>query len=249
MNWDADKYTNNFQFVHQYGSQVLELLAVRESMTVLDLGCGNGVLTKELADKNLKVIGMDASVDLIEKAKGSYPELNFMLGDATSFSLDEKVDAVFSNAVFHWIQENRQKAMAEHVYAALKVGGQFVFEMGGHGNNQKIHSALEKAFVKRGLAYKMPFYFPGIADYAILLEQVGFKVIYANLFDRFTKLKGESGLEDWIRMFIKRPFENVAPEVKSSIIQEAVEELREYLYREKTWYADYVRLRMKVIKY
>ncbi len=247
IEWNAKKYTNDFSFVHQYGNSVLELIGKEKGSSVLDLGCGNGALTKELADRGYRAIGLDASPDLLNIARDTYPEITFIQGDATEFSLNEQVDVVFSNAVFHWIDKEKQLDMMKCVYNALKSGGEFVFEFGGYGNNQKIHDALCMEFKKEGLIYKNPFFFPTIGEYASLLEEAGFKVVYATLFDRFTELKGNDGLKDWITMFVKKPFEGVEID-KNRTIEKAVERLRTELYVEKKWYADYVRLRMKAIK-
>ncbi len=247
--WDAGKYTKDFSFVHQYGSAVAELLDCGQGSTVVDLGCGNGALTNQLKNKGFRVIGIDASPDFLEAAKRSYPEINFIQADATSFSVEEPVDAVFSNAVFHWIDKDKQALMLACVYKALKSGGQFVFELGGHGNNALIHRELARIFAEYGYHYKMPFYFPTIGEYASMLEQAGFKVSYAVLFDRPTELKGENGLKDWIDMFVKTPFEDVADSKDREDIKDmAAAALKPALYKDGKWYADYVRLRMKAYK-
>ena len=138
--------------------------------------------------------------------------------------------------------------MLECVYQSLKDDGQFVFEFGGFGNNQLIHTALKRAFEEQELDYQMPFYFPTIGEYTSLLERVGFKVTYAVLFDRMTELRGDNGLEDWIKMFVKTPFNKVEAKQQAAIINQAVLYLKDSLYHNGTWYADYVRIRCKAIK-
>lgn len=248
IQWDADTYTEKFAFVHQYGSDVLELLDMGTDMVVVDLGCGNGALTKKLSELCAKAIGIDASEDLLNIAKSRYPELEFKHMDATNFMLDEKVDAIFSNAVFHWIDREKQPEMLNCIYSALKDNGQLVFEFGGYGNNRLIHGALERAFENHSRIYKMPFYFPTIGQYAGLLEQAGLKVLTMFLFDRMTELNGQNGLEDWINMFVKRPFEGIPEEEKNAIIREAVDTLKGDLFHHGVWYADYVRIRGKAVK-
>lgn len=249
IKWDANKYTSDFSFVHQYGNDLIEMIAAEENSTVLDLGCGNGVLSKTLQDKGFIVKGIDASMELLDIAKKNYPDIEFIQADATDFSLPEPVDVVFSNAVFHWIDKEWQVDMLKCVHNALKDNGQFVFEFGGYGNNQLIHDALAKIFEERNYAYKMPFYFPTISEYSTLLENAGFRVIYAILFDRLTELKGENGLKDWINMFVKSPFSVIEnTEEKEMITDKAVDDLRGELYNDGKWYADYVRIRMKAIK-
>lgn len=248
IKWDASKYTNDFSFVHEYGNDLIQLIEQKENLSILDLGCGNGALTKELNEMNMEAWGMDASPDLLKIARENYPELKFVQGDAIDFHLDNMVDVVFSNAVFHWIEKNKQPQMLKCVYNALNDDGQFVFEFGGYGNNRLIHKALEKSFNMQGLDYKIPFYFPTIGEYTALLEQAGFKVTFAILFDRMTKLNGNNGLSDWIRLFVKTPFKSVSDDKKEIIINQAVEYLKDHLYHNGIWYADYVRLRCKAIK-
>lgn len=247
IQWDAEKYTNDFSFVHQYGSTLLDLIE-GEKLSVLDLGCGNGALTGELAARGHDAEGVDASGELLQTACRNYPELRFEQADAVSFRMGKQYDAVFSNAVFHWIDRERQPSMIAHVFDALKPRGQFVFEFGGYGNNALIHSALREEFEKRELTYRMPFYFPTIGEYTSLLEQGGFFMRSALLLDRTTKLKGDDGLCDWVRMFVKAPFEGLGPSLAEEIIRSAVTELKSVLYRDGNWYADYVRLRCKAVK-
>lgn len=248
IQWDADKYTKDFSFVHQFGNRVLDLLALDSTMSVLDLGCGNGALTKQLSEMGVRAIGLDESGAFLQTARQSYPDLEFIQADATEFALREKVDAVFSNAVFHWIEREQQPALLRCVYAALKNNGQFVFEFGGHGNNRLIHAALNTVFSERGLTYRMPFFFPTIGEYAALLERAGFKVTYMTLFDRMTQLNGENGLADWLKMFVKKPFEGLAAEVREEIINQTVAILKKDLFHNGIWYADYVRIRGKAFK-
>lgn len=247
IQWDAAKYTRDFSFVHQYGSSLMDLID-GEGMTVLDLGCGNGALTAELASRGHDAEGVDASGELLRTARANHPELRFEQADAVSLQMGRQYDVVFSNAVFHWIDREKQPDMLAHVFNTLKPGGQFVFEFGGHGNNALIHGALRREFEKRGLAYRMPFYFPTVGEYAALLERAGFLVRSALLADRPTKLKGGDGLYDWVRMFVKTPFEGTGPALEEEIIRSAVSELKGALYRGGAWYADYVRLRCKAVR-
>lgn len=248
IKWDAEKYTQDFSFVHKYGNDVIGLIDMRRGASALDLGCGNGALTKKLSDMGLKAAGLDASPELLKIARENYPELVFFQGDAAEFTLSEKVDIIFSNAVLHWIAEGKQPDVLQCVYNALNENGQFVFEFGGSGNNVLIHEGLRQAFSARGLEYKMPFYFPSIGEYASLMERSGFRVEYASLFDRPTELKGDNGLYDWIELFIKTPFDQIAEVMRKEIIFDAVDRLRDKLFHDGKWYSDYVRIRCKAVK-
>lgn len=246
--WDEEHYENNFSFVHEYGEEVLDLLDAEPGARVLDLGCGNGALTKALEARGYRAQGLDDSAEMIAGAKAAYPDLPFTQANAIDFTLDEPVDAVFSNAVLHWIGKEDQPAVLASVARALVSDGQFVFECGGFGNAHLIHSALAEAFAKRGLSYRIPQYFPTIGEYATMLEAAGFKVTFAALFDRFTPLSGDDGLADWIRTFQQSAFAGMDDAAREEIIREAVESVRAQLFVDGVWYADYVRLRMKAIK-
>lgn len=248
INWNADKYAKDFAYVHRYGEGVMELLDFNSITSVLDLGCGTGALTQRLAEKGAEVVGIDASPEQLAVAKAQYPGINFICADATNFTLAQPVDAVFSNAVLHWIDSAKQPDVLQCVSRALKPGGQFILEMGGHGNNKLIHAALAKAFAACGYGYTMPFYFPSIGEYTPLLESAGFEVKYATLFDRFTELTGSDGLKDWLYLFVKIPFAGIGDAEKDAIINETVDDLRSDLFKNGKWYADYVRLRIKAIK-
>lgn len=245
--WNAETYAAHFSFVPDYGREVIKLIK-GEKLRVLDLGCGNGTLTKALADLGHEVTGMDSSDSQLALARRTYPKLEFIKGDATDFNFDEQFDVVFSNAVLHWIDGNRQPDMMLCVKNCLKKGGQFVFEMGGYSNNKLIHEELQRQFEARGLKYVMPFYFPTVGQYSSLLEGTGLFVTHARLFPRPTPLEGDNGLEEWMKMFVRKPFEGIDADLCDEIRRAAAENLRGKLYTGGKWYADYVRLRMRAVK-
>lgn len=244
--WDSDNYTDNFQFVHKYGNDLVDFITVPKNSFVVDLGCGNGAITEILHRKGFCVLGIDASESMIEKAENLHPELKFKLADACEFKLDERADAIFSNAVFHWIDNHDR--LVENISANLKTGGELVFEFGGKGNADIVHNALEKAFASKGLRYKNNCNFSSVGEFAPILERYGFKVEYAVLFDRPTEQIGENGLENWIDMFLDSAFEGIKIDIKNEIIAHAVDLCRPKLYKDGKWYIDYVRIRMKATK-
>ena len=245
--WNAEDYAEHFSFVPDYGRDVIKLIS-GENLRVLDLGCGNGALTKVLAELGHDVQGMDSSDSQLALARRTCPGIKFIKADATDFHPDEQFDVVFSNAVLHWIDEDSQPDMMLCVRDCLKKGGQFVFEMGGYSNNRLIHAELERQFKKRGFNYEMPFYFPTIGQYSSLLEGTGLMAIYAHLCSHPTLLDGDDGLVQWMKMFVRKPFEGIDESTGDKIRRDAAETLKDKLFRDGKWYADYVRLRMKAIK-
>lgn len=248
IKWNADDYKDNFAFVHQYGEDVLNLINAKEGALVVDLGCGNGALSKKLLDRGYRVLGIDASEEMLNIARNQYPEIEFQLGDAVDFLLCGKADAIFSNAVLHWIDADKQEKMIQNISRQLKMGGQFVCEFGGRGCAEHIHSTLEKCFAERGLTYRRTFFFPSIGEYAPILERCGFRIEYAVLFDRPTEQKTANGLADWIHMFVKAPFEGVDENIAEEIISKTVQELKDMLCQDGKWYVDYVRIRFQAKK-
>ena len=172
--WDPTTYARNARFVSDLGSPVVELLAPRQGERILDLGCGDGVLTKKLADLGCDVIGVDSSAAQVDAARKLGVKAYVM--SAESLAFEEEFDAVFSNAVLHWIK--RADSMISAVYRSLKHGGRFVAECGGHGCIHKIRTALVEALNRRGLDGEtfVPWYYPTPGDYATRLERAGFRV-------------------------------------------------------------------------
>lgn len=93
--WDPDLYDNKHCFVAKYGEDVIGWLAPKEGERILDVGCGTGMLTEKLAENGSIVTGIDASAEMIAKAKEAYPQIGFFVKDPTNFSFDEPFDAVF----------------------------------------------------------------------------------------------------------------------------------------------------------
>src|SRR5260221_6945847 len=119
--WNAGLYEDKHSFVWEYGKALLDLLAARSGERILDLGCGTGHLTDRIAAAGAEVVGIDSSPAMVEQARRSYPPLRFEVGDARDFSFPEPFDAVFSNAVLHWITEPERVLAC--VQRALRPGG------------------------------------------------------------------------------------------------------------------------------
>lgn len=245
IKWNVENYTDNFEFVHKYGEDVTGLIDAPEGSFVVDLGCGNGALSAFLSDKGYKVTGIDASADMVKKARELHSDLRFECGDVLDFCLEEPADVIFSNAVMHWIDAEKQSSAAQNIYSNLKPGGYFVCEFGGKGCAEAVHSELEKLFCERGIEYKRTFYFPSLSEYTSILENAGFEVKYAVIFDRPTVQKTDNGIIDWIRMFDTKPFEGMNSDEADIIMKKAQDNLKEKLFKDGKWIVDYVRIRIK----
>ncbi|BAT51683.1 hypothetical protein NOS3756_06100 [Nostoc sp. NIES-3756] len=248
--WNANLYQDKHSFVWQYGEDLLQLLNPQPSEFILDLGCGTGQLTEKIAQFGAEVLGVDNSATMIEKARQNYPHLHFEVADARNLQVDKPLDAVFSNAVLHWVKE--PEAAIANIHQALKLGGRFVAEFGGKGNIQQILEALYQALATISISQPQilsPWYFPSIGEYVTLLEAQGFEVIYAVLFDRPTPLaEGEAGMANWIKMFASNFLVGISSEQQVQVIQEVEKSLQGTLYHQGTWTADYRRIRIVATK-
>ena len=241
--WNVELYEDKHSYVWQYGAKLIEILAPKAGESILDLGCGTGQLTAQIAATGAKVVGIDAAQSAIAQCRQNYPQLEFMVADGADFTVETKFDAVFSNAALHWIKP--PVAAVKCIYNALKPGGRLVAEFGGKGNIEQIVTAVNRAFEQSDYN---PWYFPSIGEYSNLLEQQGFRVDSVILFPRPTKLDGENGLANWLEMFAKDRFEEVSPRHKATIINRVEAKLRPSLYRDGHWWADYYRIRITAIK-
>jgi trans-aconitate methyltransferase len=241
--WNASLYDQRHSFVWKLGAALLELLEPRPGERVLDLGCGTGALTAQIAAAGAEVVGIDSSPEMIAQARRAFPQRRFEIADVRTFILHEPFDAVFSNAVLHWVKE--PELAVSRIRAALKRGGRFVAEFGGRGNTQQMVAALKRQAAAFGISdYETPWYYPGIAEYSAILERHGFEVTFATLFDRPTALDGKDGLRNWFEMFGGSLLDRLNPADRDACLTALETDLRPALYRDGTWFADYRRLRI-----
>lgn len=238
--WDPEGYARNARFVAELGRPVLELLAPRPGERILDLGCGDGALTAELAERGCRVTAVDASRAQVVATHRL--GLAACVMDAARLGFARAFDAVFSNAVLHWVSDT--DAVVAGVARALRPGGRFVGEFGGAGCVARVRAALHAALARRGLdgAAIDPWYFPGDAEYRVRLEAGGFRVESIALIQRPTPLPGD--LSGWLETFAGVFSAAVPPEERVAFLAEVRERLSPALCdADGRWTVDYVRLR------
>ena len=238
--WDPDQYAEHARFVSDLGGPVVDLLAPRRGERVLDLGCGDGALTEKLVAAGCRVVAVDSSPEQVWAALGR--GLDARIVDATALGFDGEFDAVFSNAVLHWIRD--PDAVLAEVHRALKPGGRLVAEFGGAGCVASIRKAFGRALAGRGVDADAidPWYFPTADEYRVRLEANGFVVDSLALFPRPTPLP--SDVTSWLRIFAQPFLAGVADAERTSLAEEVRALLAPRLRNaEGTWVVDYVRLR------
>jgi SAM-dependent methyltransferase len=238
--WNPDRYARNARFVPELGRPVVELLAPRAGESILDLGCGDGTLTLEIAACGARVVGIDSSPEMIEAARAR--GLDARVADAHELPFVASFDAVFSNAALHWMRDPDR--VVAGVHRALVSGGRFVGECGAEGNVATLVAALEDALRRRGLDPRAgnPWHFASAAEHRARLEACGFEVLHVATFARPTRLPGD--ILGWLETFAG-PFTGLlAVTERAAVLREVADECRPRLTDAGgNCVADYVRLR------
>ena len=243
MEWNSTLYDKKHDFVAEYGKGLLEFVPKNDKQAILDLVCGTGVLTVQLADFGNKIVGVDSSQSMIDKAKEQFNNIEFKVCDALALPFENEFDVVFSNAVFHWISDH--DALLKSVYKVLKPQGLLVCEFGANGNIATIENAFAKACNSLGYDYKTKFNFPTAEDFEKLLENNGFVIDRIYDYDRPTVLKeGKQGLANWMKQFFASELAVMPEHIQVMIIEKVEEFTRDILWNGAEWVADYRRLRV-----
>jgi trans-aconitate methyltransferase len=244
QHWSAARYAATAHFVPAFGTPVVELLAPQPGERILDLGCGDGLLTEKLAAAGSQVVAVDAAPDMVAAAKARGLDARVVAGQSLAF--DREFDAVFSNAALHWMQP--PEAVLAGVARALKPGGRFVAEMGGHNNTAAIQTAFRAVLGRRGIeALSLsPWYFPSATAYRAKLGAAGLRVEEIAIIPRPTPLA--AGLGAWLDTFADDFLSPLTLADRAAARQEIIDLLQPILMDETgLWIADYVRLRFKAI--
>jgi SAM-dependent methyltransferase len=232
--WDAADYARVGSFVAELGQAALDLLDPQRGERILDVGCGDGALTKRIAERGAAVTGIDNSLEMVRAAHAN--GVDALVVDAADMHFDEEFDAAFSNAALHWMRD--KDAVAGGIFRALKGGGRFAGEMGGEGNITRLREALDEELIIRG--YVPPTdagnWYASPDEFARVYEAAGFRDLDARLIERPTPL--DHGVAQWVTTFRRGWLDRAGvPEEERADIGDAV------AGRFGSNVADYVRLR------
>jgi trans-aconitate 2-methyltransferase len=231
--WNAEDYAKNSSEQLRWARELMAKLALRGCESVLDIGCGDGKISAQLAlaAKSGKVLGVDLSEDMIRLAAENYPaarypNLSFLRMDAADIRLSEKFDAAFSNAALHWVKNHT--AVLRGVHACLKSGGKILFQMGGRGNAADVLCAMEKVWLSPRwrpyfAGFTPPYHFYGPQEYEDWLPECGFGPVRVELVPKDMQHQGEEGFMGWLRT-TWFPYTDLLPaELRDAFLAELVE--------------------------
>ena len=232
--WNAADYARVGGFVAELGGAALDLLDPQPGERILDIGCGEGTLTRKLVERGSTVLGIDNSPEMISAARSK--GIDAILLDVADMTFSSEFDAAFSNATLHWVLEKEQAARA--IFRALKAGARFAGEMGGEGNLTKLREALDEELIIRGFVppVEASNWYASPEEFEQVYEAAGFDHIDARLIERPTPI--EHGVAQWVTTFRRGWLDRAGvPDAERAEIASAVAE------RVGSNIADYVRLR------
>ncbi len=231
--WDAADYRDSSSQQKKWGRELLPLLRLRGDERVLDIGCGDGKLTAEIAEllPSGHVIGIDSSSEMIAFARksfppASYPNLSWEVMDAAELAFDAEFDVAFSNAVLHWVPD--QAAVLRGVEKGLRGGGRLLFQMGGRGNAAEVVRVLASLIAREDWGrffsdFYLPYTFCGPEEYERWLREAGLQPVRVELVLKDMVHDGPRGLAAWIRTTWLPFTQRIPEELRGDFIDELVD--------------------------
>jgi trans-aconitate methyltransferase len=233
FSWDAEEYARNSAAQLGWARELIEKLDLSGSESVLDIGCGDGKVTAEIARRlpRGRVVGIDSSQEMIRLARSAFPptsrgNLDFLAGNALALDFNQEFDVVFSNATLHWVKDHGP--VLRGAARSLRPGGRLLFQMGGRGNGAGILAVVREMMTAeewRGFFadFQFPWGFYGPEEYAPWCAAVGLQARRIELLPRTMVQKGTEGLAGWIRTTWMPYTERVPADRQEAFIREVSE--------------------------
>lgn len=232
-NWNAQDYEKSSSAQQKWAQELILKLNIQPADKILDIGCGDGKITAELAAlvPQGSVIGIDSSEGMIQYAKTCYPNekfpnLQFFLMDARQLTFQNEFTTIFSNAALHWVDNHL--AVLQGIHHSLQPGGKVLLQMGGKGNAFHLIQVIEEMIQDKKWSsyfqdFSFPYFFYDINNYQTWLNQMGFEPIRIELIPKDMTHEGVAGLTGWIRTTWHPYTEKVPESMRESFISEWVE--------------------------
>lgn len=235
--WDARDYRKSSSAQLQWARELLSTLQLSGNEKILDIGCGDGKITAEIAKRlsTGSVLGIDSSEEMINFSIRNFPQdehrnLNFRLVDVRKLPFDSEFDVIFSNATLHWVIDHA--TILQGIKKSLKPGGRILLQMGGRGNASALFTVLDSVLAKDRWGnffrdFSFPYGFYGVDEYRMWLKQAGLKEKRVELIPKDMTQKGKDGLASWIRTTWLPYTQRVPEALQDDFIQEIVDRYTE----------------------
>jgi trans-aconitate methyltransferase len=215
MRWDAEKYDEVKSPQVDAGNELITMAKVRDTDSILDIGCGTGKLTVALARLASKgfVTGIDSSHEMLEKAgtvSGELQNIRLMNMHAQSMDFSETFDLIFSNSALQWIKEQRKVVGLMH--KSLKKGGRIACQLPAQNFCREFFDYADKAIAVLGFekyykVWRSPWHFPDKEEYEHLLKDAGFQKVEVFYRDYQIVFDSINGVIQWWASAGLRPYD------------------------------------------
>ena len=220
--FNGDKYKKASKHQREWGNSLIAELKLKGNESILDLGCGDGSLTKELSElvQSGRVIGIDSSIGMIKTAKKQTgANLTFELMDINKLNYRNEFDIIFSNAALHWVKDHGM--LLKNCYSALKSGGMILWDFASNGNCSIFFAVIRQLIQSDGYSayfngFEWPWYMPTITEYKGLINKSGFKDCHIKEVNRDRYFADAEEMIKWIDQPSIVPFiANIPDELKA----------------------------------
>jgi trans-aconitate methyltransferase len=229
--FDGEKYKQASRHQKEWGNQLISEIDLKGNECILDLGCGDGALSKQLAAMvpEGKVIGIDASVGMIQTAKElEKSNVSFLCMDINDLSYENEFDLIFSNAALHWVKNHRR--LLQNSIRALKPNGRLAWNFAGDGTCaaflETIGKVMDMPFYQEFFrAFESPWYMPKKDDYVGFVGEIGFRQFEVSYENKDRYFSNSDEMIRWIDQPTIGPFLARVPEDKKEGFRNAVVEM------------------------
>jgi trans-aconitate 2-methyltransferase len=207
--WNARDYAKSSAGQQQWARELIAKLALDGDERLLDIGCGDGKITAEIAAGLARgsVVGVDSSPDMISLAAQAYPaerqaNLRFEQADAAALPFDNEFDVVFSNAALHWVLDHRP--VLRGIHRSLRPGGKILLQMAGRGNAAEVFEAIDcvratPEWCRYFEGFSFPYGFFAPEEYGGWLAEAGLTAQRVELIPKDMCHPDRAAFEGWIR--------------------------------------------------
>jgi len=229
--FDGEKYKQASKHQKEWGNRLISELEITGNEAILDLGCGDGVLTEQLSAlvPNGKVIGIDASRGMIETANNYRKDnLIFICKDINDIDFVNCFDVIFSNATLHWVKDHER--LLKNSIVALRQNGIIRWNFAGNGNCSNFFDTVktvmnENVFRKYFVDFEWPWYMPSKDEYEELIANAGFHKVHVGFENADRYFSDSDEMTKWIDQPSIVPFIKQIPDGKKEDFRNTVIEM------------------------